>query len=61
MTFNFFIHNNRDVAERLRRQTYKLVSLPFEGSNPTMNKIFCNVHVMFTCSVFLAAGLAAFK
>ena len=27
------------------------------GSNPTVDKIF----VMFTCSVFLAAGLAEFK
>ena len=28
-----------------------------DGSNPTVDKIF----VMLTCSVFLAAGLAAFK
>ena len=45
---NFSIHNNRDVAERLRRWIHKIVSLPCEGSNPTMNKIF---FVMFTCSV----------
>ena len=48
---------NRVVAERLRGLIYKLFSLPCEGSNPTMNISF----VMFTCSVFLAAGLAAFK
>ena len=45
--FNFFVHNNRIVAERLRWWTYKLVSLPYEGSNPTIKKIrfFCNVHL----------------
>ena len=52
-TLNLFIYNNRDVAEWLRRCTYKLVSLPYDGSNPTMNKIF--LCVKFTCSVFRAA------
>ena len=35
------------MAERLgvRRWTFKLVSLPCEGSNPTMNTFFCNVHL----------------
>ena len=57
MEFNSFIHNNRDVAVWLRLWTCNLEAVPCEGSNPTMNKIF----VMFTCSVFLAAGLVAFK
>ena len=37
--------NNRQLAELLRRWTCKPVSLPCEGSNPTMNTIFCNVHL----------------
>ena len=40
-----------------KRWTCKIDTVPSEGSNPTMNKIF----VIFGCSVFLAAGLAAFK
>ena len=44
--FNFFIHNILEFAERLRRWTYKLVSLLCECSNPTMNKnFFCNDHL----------------
>ena len=45
MTSNFFIHNNGELVERLRLWTCKLVSLPCEGSNLTLNNIFCNFHL----------------
>ena len=49
-------HTKRVVAEWWERWTCNLEAV--RGvSNPTVGKIF----VMFTCSVFLAAGLAAFK
>ena len=41
----FFIHNNHELAERLRRWNCKLVSFSCKDLNPTMNKLFCNVHL----------------
>ena len=55
-TFNFIIHVNRDLAERLKRWTCKLFSLPCEVSNPTMNKTFCNFHLFCVPRSWIGSG-----
>ena len=44
-TFNFFIHITRVVAVWSRRWTCNLKTVRVGGSNPTVDKICCNVHL----------------
>ena len=55
--FNFSIDNNRNLVGRLRRWTCNLEAVPCWGFKSYRGHGFGIV----TCSVFLAAGLTAFK
>ena len=58
LTFNFSIYNNQDLGMWFRWWTPRLDTVPCECLYSTMNK---NFFVIFACSMFLSAGLAAFN